>query len=292
MSVYQWSTGPGTRIEPDAGEKVSGFVPSTPAAAKKLNDILYELTNFAIDYQTKFAVEHDPSDGTHTNVTANSLNINGNLSISNTGALTTTAGIVAGSGVYSGSFVAAVGNVSGSNFVFNTPYCEILQKRIFNNIVSNPPGSLLTTDATSFAAPLEYDEFPKVFVGGDGEEFIQPIEIQADKDFDEIKVTFVAGIDYNIDYEVLIWTVFNGWLGAPITSGNFSDTVSSDGELITVTISIPDLDPDVVGHGRKVDSNTFFGLRLKNSNTEPLRIVYFMYYETKLWATSVEGAIP
>lgn len=75
MSVYQWSTGPGTRIEPDAGEKVSGFVPTTPAAAKKLNDILYELTTFAIDFETKFGVQHDVSTGEHTDITGETIEI-------------------------------------------------------------------------------------------------------------------------------------------------------------------------------------------------------------------------
>lgn len=75
MSVYPWATNVGAREEPTAGVKASGFIPNTPAPAKILNDVLGELSDAAIDYQTKFPVQHDIATGFHTDITAEALEV-------------------------------------------------------------------------------------------------------------------------------------------------------------------------------------------------------------------------
>lgn len=302
MSVYQWSTGPGTRIEPDAGEKVSGFVPSTPAAAKKLNDILYELTTFAIDYQTKFAVQHDPATGFHTNITATDLVVtSGDFQVTAGGAIT--AASLALSGAFSGVTATLSGAFSGTTMTlsgdatiddltvdevnFKSPYQQIVTYHHVSQPTTNGSSSF-EDGATGIGPGFNFDNMRKIKIASAGDAII-PIEITATKDLDQILLYVIATNSYDIDWELFFWDLTSdGWTTTGESGSWIDGAVAPGGQLALLFANIPDSSPDVAGHGRHVSSNTIFGLKITSNDPDP---IFITNYRLTVWASTLANAI-
>jgi len=281
MSVYLYATDPGARIEPTAGEKTSGFVPSTPAAAKKLNDVLYELTAFAVQYETLFAAEHDPSDGTHTNITGQTITLTGLAS--------------ADDGKFKGDLVAnsfVFGNNSG--VATDEPiavHSLIMQTFGLGNTANNADVIEVNFGSNNRLPSL-------AFTGGATETGIIPFYVPGNTDLDRFNFTIVAAGTYDIDWQLVQWDwTTSAWVavtGGPVTGNEAGNT---GGAPIIINLNFPDTNtPNEAGHGVRIGLSAeanipgekFMGLRMTSNDAGTLYVTKFSYL---YWVSTVERAI-
>lgn len=261
MAVYSWATNPGTRVAPSAGQKASGFVPATPASAENMNDVLGEITDALVPLNTAFAVQHNPTTGVHTTVTA----------------------------------VTVSASTSQSSPVFNfLPLGGIEVRRRYLYTQNDPIGPAGGGGSASFALFVIAAQNVATMEITNGETGIFLIgDVGPGVVVDDALAYFAIApaTAYDIDWDLLVFNdVIGQWENPPggAVTGNAAGTSDGTG-LLRVTATFPDQTPIVAGHG--VGGFTVqqkLGLRLNNN---ALAVVNCYEVSVDSWIASINAAL-
>ena len=284
MSLYAFATNPGARIPPTAGEKASGFVPSTPAASKKLNDVLYELTTFALAFQTTFLEEHN-ADGTHSDITADLIECNTLIAQSS---VSTQIGIFTDE-IRSDAYLFA------NNGTLEDEPIAVHSFIVQGGALSDDPDNGSVIEASFGGNRVMAINL----TGGAGESCIIPFYVPGNVDLERFNFMFSSADNYNIDWELLEFdwsTITWGPIeGGPVT-GNVSGPIGF-AEKIMALLEFPDTNsPNTAGHGVRIElsgeagipGQKYLGLKLKSNGDISVVIYQFSYL---YWVNSVARAI-
>lgn len=163
LPAYVWASNPDSQIdEPEETFWRRGFIDEEPVAAAHLNYVINKIQEKILADFALFGAEHDTSDGTHTDVTAQTLAVTGQATFGGgygSGGSTLTAG---GAGSFEGTVasdldVSATRDLKGNRVLLNGHVARYIGANPYQHMAA-----LTSTNAGINAGyPLRYPEFSK-----------------------------------------------------------------------------------------------------------------------------------
>ena len=258
---YTWATNPGTRVAPSAGEQASGFIDGTPSTPLVLNAVLGEIVDILDPLDTAFAVQHNPTTGVHTGVTA----------------VTVSASTSQSSPLF--SFLPLGGIETRKRYLYD------------QRDPLGPSGGGGTASFALFVIAAQNVATMQINNGQTGIFLIGDVGPGIVVDDALIYFAVTPATAYDIDWDLLVFNdVIGQWENPPggAVTGNAAGTSDGTG-FLRITASFPDQTPIVAGHG--VGGFTVqqkLGLRLNNNAAAHVHC-----YEVSVdrWIASINAAL-
>lgn len=274
--TWTWATNPGTRIAPSVGQQATGFVPSTPISAENVNYLIGQLRDAYSGTVTAFEVQHNGTTGVHTDITADTLEVDGgNFEVDSAGQAISRVGIILdGGGV---DVTLSAGGVGG---------VECYRWRMVEQPIAIGSGSIALAGTGSPAS-----NFPALQLDPSEDCYFLLGTQEFNSDLSEITLSFQVNSggtpSYDLDWELVYFNDSTGdWV--TLTSGNIASVSSPT--WVRRTITLPDVGgPAVAGHG--VHFNAIRSIALKLTNNDPADQVEIASAYLKSWQLTLKQAL-